>query len=70
VEDIDIDAFGLRELPDWIGLYRANMPHAKALLRCEAMMADAPRAFAAAFRALGVSFASETLKRAVAMTVA
>lgn len=67
-EDIDIDAFVLRELPDWIGLYRANKPHAKALLRYEAMMADAQRAFGTAFRALGVSFATEPLKRAVAMT--
>ena len=67
-EDIDIDAFVLRELPDWIGLYRANKPHAKALLRYEAMVADAQRAFGTAFRALGVPFASEHLKRAVAMT--
>jgi Sulfotransferase domain len=67
-EDIDIDAFVLRELPDWIGLYHANKPHAKALLRYEAMMADAQRAFAGAFRALGVPFAGEHLKRAVAMS--
>jgi hypothetical protein len=67
-EHIDIDAFVLHELPDWIGLYRTNKPHAKAQLRYEAMIADAQRAFGSAFRALGVPFASEQLKRAVAMT--
>jgi hypothetical protein len=67
-ERIAVDAFVLRELPDWIGRYRSNRPRAKAALRYEEIMSTPDRAFAAAFRELGISFDADHLRRAVAMS--
>ena len=67
-ERIGLDDFVLRELPDWIERYRGNRARAKATLRYEDVMADPDRAFATAFRALGISFQADHLSRAVAMS--
>jgi Sulfotransferase domain len=67
-EHIGVDAFVLRELPDWIDRYLTNKPRAKACLRYEDVVSHPLRVFEGVFRVLGVSFVAKDLQRAVAMT--
>jgi hypothetical protein len=67
-EQIGVDEFVLRELPDWIDRYRINRPRAKAYLSYEEIMSEPDRAFGDAFRALGISFNPDHLHQAIAMS--
>ncbi len=65
---MEVDAFVLAHLPDWIARHRIQAAHADVVL-CYADLMTAPdAAFGRAFRELGVRFEPEHLERATAMS--
>lgn len=65
---VEVDAFVLQSLPDWIRRHCINAEHADVVLSYADLM-DAPAAtYGPAFAALGVRFESQLLERATAMS--